>query len=434
MRTVDLITKKKQGKAHTRQELEYIVNGIVSGEIPDYQLSAWLMAVYFQGMDIEETAILTELIVNTSKTLDLSHISNYILDKHSTGGVGDKITLILIPLIAACGGEIAKLSGRGLGHTGGTIDKLESIEGFKTDLSMEEFTAQVKKTGCAIASQTGELAYADKKLYELRDVTSTVDCLPLIASSVVSKKIASGANVIVLDVKYGDGAFLKTKEEAEKLSVIMVDIAKKLNRSITAVITSMEEPLGHNIGNALEVIESIEVLKGKGPADLVELTLELGSILLVNSKVFQTKEEAKAKMLESIANGSALAKFKELIQEQHGCSECTEDYSKLPRASIIKEIKAKKEGFINTIKAYEIALGCKILGAGRDKKTDAIDYAVGVVLNKKVGEFVKEGEILFTIHANAMEKLIQAEELFEQAFVISDVQTAKEPLIYKVIE
>ena len=434
MRAVDIIANKKAGKAHSREELEFWVNGVVNGRIPDYQITAWLMAVCLKGMNFDETAILTELIAKTGTVLDLSSIADYVLDKHSSGGVGDKITLILIPLMAACGGKIAKLSGRGLGHTGGTIDKLESIKGFNTNLSIEDFINQVKKIGCAIASQTSDLAYADKKFYELRDVTSTVDCLPLITSSIVSKKVASGANVIVLDVKCGDGAIVKTKEEAEKLSTIMVEVAKRLDRSITAVISSMEEPLGHNIGNALEVIESIEVLKGRGAKDLVDLTFELGSILLVKSHKTASKEEAVELMKSKIADGSALNKLRELISAQNGDASCIDDYTKLPQPSVIEPLNSAKEGYLKKIKTYELAVACKILGAGREKKTDAIDYAVGVVLNKKVGEKVELGEKLVDIYANDAEKLKIAKKMLADAFVITKEKAAPEPLIYKVIE
>ena len=434
MRAVDIISNKKNGKAHTREELEFWINGIVKNEIPDYQITAWLMAVCLNGMNFDETAILTELIAKTGTVLDLSSIGEYILDKHSTGGVGDKITLILIPLMAACGGKIAKLSGRGLGHTGGTIDKLEAIKNFNTNLEIDEFINQVKNIGCAIASQTSDLAYADKKFYELRDVTSTVDCLPLICSSVVSKKVASGANVIVLDVKCGDGAIVKTLEEAEKLSVLMVEVAKRLNRSITAVISSMEEPLGHNIGNALEVIESVEVLKGRGAKDLIELTFELGAILLTKSKIVNSKEEALALMKKCIEDGSALDKLKELIKLQNGDNSCIDDYTKLPQAKIIKPLTAIKCGYLKKIKTLELAIACKILGAGREKKTDTIDYAVGVVLNKKVGDKIELGEKLLDIYANDEEKLNEAEKMLKEAFVITEEQTQSEPLIYKIIE
>lgn len=434
MRAVDIIANKKAGKAHSREELEFWIDGVVSGAIPDYQITAWLMAVCLNGMNFDETAILTELIAKTGTVLDLSSVADFVLDKHSTGGVGDKITLILIPLMAACGGKIAKLSGRGLGHTGGTIDKLESISGFNTDLSIEEFISQVKNIGCAIAAQTSDLAYADKKFYELRDVTSTVDCLPLITSSVVSKKVASGANVIVLDVKCGDGAIIKTKDEAEKLSTIMVEVAKRLNRSITAVISSMEEPLGHNIGNALEVVESIEVLKGRGAKDLVDLTFGLGSILLTKAHISENKEQAVELMKSKIADGSALAKLKELIVEQNGDVACIDDYSKLPVANIIEPLNSPKAGYLKKIKTYELAVACKILGAGREKKTDVIDYAVGVVLNKKVGDKIDLGEKLVDIYANNSEKLKIAKEMLAAAFVITEEQNQPEPLIYKVIE
>ncbi len=434
MRAVDIISNKKNGKVHSREELEFWINGIVSNKIPDYQITAWLMAVCLNGMNFDETAILTELIAKTGTMLDLSSIDDFILDKHSTGGVGDKITLILIPLMAACGGKIAKLSGRGLGHTGGTIDKLESIKGFNTGLETKEFIEQVKKIGCAIASQTNDLAYADKKFYELRDVTATVDCLPLIASSVVSKKIASGANIIVLDVKCGDGAIVKTKDQAERLSKLMVEVAKRLNRSITAVISSMDEPLGYNVGNALEVIESIEVLKGQGAKDLVDLTFELGSILLTKAKIASSKAQAIEIMEQAIKNGSALNKFRELINIQKGCSECIDDYSLLPKASIIEPLYASKTGYVQKIKTLELANACKILGAGRERKTDSIDYSVGVVLNKKVGDKIEIGEKLLDIHSNSVEKLQEAKNILKEAFVITNEKTLPEPLVYKIID
>ncbi|MCQ2957502.1 MAG: thymidine phosphorylase [Candidatus Gastranaerophilales bacterium] len=433
MRAIDIIYKKKRGEAHTREELEFWVKGICDGTIPDYQLTAWLMLVCMNGMNFEETAILTELFAKSGTILDLSDIADYILDKHSTGGVGDKISLILIPLMAACGGKIAKLSGRGLGHTGGTIDKLESISGFNTGLSIDEFKKQVKDIGCALASQTTDLAYADKKFYELRDVTGAVDCLPLIASSIISKKVASGANVIVLDVKCGDGAIVKTKAEAEELSNLMVEVAKRLNRSITAVISSMEEPLGHNIGNSLEIIESVEVLKGRGPKDLVDLTFELGAVLLTKSHIAENKEAAIELMKQRIKDGSALEKFRELIKCQNGDDSCIDDYSKLPQASIIKPYVAQKSGYLKRIKALEIALACKLLGAGREKKTDEIDYSVGIILNKKVGEKIEAGEKLLDICANDESKIALAENMLKNAFEIVEEPTKPEPLIYKII-
>ncbi len=434
MRAVDIISNKKHNKKHTKEELEFWINGIVNGSIPDYQISAWLMAVCFNGLDFEETAILTDLMAKSGKMLDLSELGNNVMDKHSTGGVGDKISLILIPLMASLGGKMAKLSGRALGHTGGTIDKLESIPNFNTGLPTDKFLSQVKEIGCAIASQTSDFTYADKKLYELRDVTATVDCIPLITSSIVSKKIASGANIIVLDVKYGDGAFIKTKEDAENLSHMMVNVGKQLNRSIIAVISSMEEPLGYNIGNSLEVIESIEVLKGNGEQNLVELTMEIGSILLTKAKIAQNKDDAIEMMVDAINSGKALNKFKELITYQGGNPNCIEDYSLFPTSKFVVPIKADKEGFINKIKTYEIAIGCKNIGGGREKKTDSIDLSAGIILKKKVGDYVNIGDTLFEIYSNDENKIQETKQIFDSIFVIEEMPPKPIPLIYKVIE
>ena len=434
MRAVDIISNKKNNKKHSREELEFWINGIVDKSIPDYQITPWLMAVCFNGLDFEETAILTDLMAKSGKMLDLSFLGNNVMDKHSTGGVGDKISLILIPLMASLGGKMAKLSGRALGHTGGTIDKLESIPGFNTELSIDMFLEQVKKIGCAIASQTNDFTYADKRLYELRDVTATVDCIPLITSSIVSKKIASGANIILLDVKYGDGAFIKTKEDAEKLSHMMVNVGKQLNRSIIAVISSMEEPLGYNIGNSLEVIESIEVLKGRGEQNLVELTMEIGSILLTKAKIAQDKDEALEMMMNAINSGLALEKFKELIKCQGGNPQCIEDYSLFPGAKFVVPVIAKQEGFVNKIKTYEIAVGCKNIGGGREKKTDSIDLSAGIILHKKVGDYVNIGDTLFDIYSNDKNKINETLDIFNSAFVIDETPPKPIPLVYKVIE
>ena len=434
MKAVDIIANKKHNKKHTKEELEFWIEGIVVGSIPDYQISAWLMAVCFNGLDFDETAILTDLMAKSGKMLDLSSFGNNVMDKHSTGGVGDKISLILIPLMASLGGKMAKLSGRALGHTGGTIDKLESIPNRNRGLSIDEFLAQVKEIGCAIASQTSDFTYADKKLYELRDVTSTVDCIPLITSSIVSKKIASGANIIVLDVKYGDGAFIKTKEDAEKLSHMMVNVGKLLNRSIVAVISSMEEPLGYNIGNSLEVIESMEVLKGRGEQNLVELTMEIGSILLTKAKIAQNKDEAVEMMVEAINSGKALNKLRELINCQGGNSQCIDDYSILPSSKFVVPIKATKDGFVTKIKTYEIAVGCKNIGGGREKKTDSIDLSAGIVLKKKVGDEVNVGDTLFEIYSNDEKKIEDNLEMFNSVFIIEEMPHKPVPLIYKVIE
>ncbi len=434
MKMVELISKKKLGEQHTADEIKFIVDGVKNKTIPDYQITAWLMAVYFNGMTFDESAVLTEEIAKSGDILDLSAFGDYVIDKHSTGGVGDKITLILIPLLAAAGSPVAKLSGRGLGHTGGTIDKLESIPGFNTSLEMEDFIKQVQNIGAAIAGQTAHLTPADGVLYALRDVTATVDCMPLIASSVVSKKVASGANVIVLDVKYGSGAFVNTAEEAEELSKIMVGIGKKLNRSITAVVTSMDQPLGNNVGNSVEVIESIQTLKGEGPQDVTDLTLELGAISLVKSNKFESKEEAKKVLRELLNNGKALEKFKEMIKAQSGDPVVADDISKLPTAKMHIEFKAPKSGYVSKVGAIDVAKACKLLGAGRDKKGDPIDYSVGITLNKKIADKVESGELLATIHANSQELADQAQKMLEKAFEIKEQQVEKPELIHSIIE
>lgn len=449
MRIVDLIDKKKRNGIHSKEEINFLISSLMDGSASDYQISAWLMAVYFNGMNEDETAFLTEAMVKSGEIIDLKELAKSVVDKHSTGGVGDKITLTLIPLLAACGIPVAKLSGKGLGHTGGTIDKLESIPNFNTNLSIEQIVKQVKQINVAIASQTQKLTPADGKLYALRDVTATVDSMPLIASSVVSKKIASGADNIILDVKYGSGAFVKTPEEAVKLSDLMVSIGKNLNKSITAVVTSMEEPLGRAIGNSLEVIESIEFLKSKCSGtcwgkcnergtcvfgcDLAGLTYDFGAIALMQTGKFSDIEGAKEYLKSMIDSGKALDKFKELISTQKGDTAVIEDYSNFAQAKFKIAIPACSEGFIQKIDAYKIAYACKILGAGRDKKTDSIDYSVGIYLNKKHGDFCKKGEVLYTIYANDKEKAKTAEKLCNEAFELS-VQTFKKmDLIHKII-
>lgn len=450
MRIVDLIHKKKQGGIHSKEEIDFLINSLMDGSASDYQISAWLMAVCFQGMTDDETAFLTNALIESGEIIDLQDLAKDVVDKHSTGGVGDKVTLTLIPLLAACGIPVAKLSGKGLGHTGGTIDKLESIPGFNTNLSIEQIINQVREVNVAIASQTQRLTPADGKLYALRDVTATVDSMPLIASSVVSKKIASGADNIVLDVKYGSGAFVKTPEDAVKLSNLMVDIGKKLNKSITAVVTSMEEPLGRAIGNSLEVIESIEFLisKCKGKCwdtcnergtctfgcDLAVLTYEFAAIALIQRGKFDDIEEAKEYLKSVIESGKALAKFKELILTQGGDSNVVDNYAKFKQAVHKIEIKPPKEGYVQKIDAYKIAYACKILGAGREKKTDAIDYSVGIYLNKKSGEFCKTNETLYTIYSNDKEKTKIAEQICNEAFEFSIKKPVKNNLVYKVIK
>ncbi|MFA7658143.1 MAG: thymidine phosphorylase [Candidatus Gastranaerophilaceae bacterium] len=442
MRIVDLIDKKKHNGVHSKEEIDFLINSLMDGSASDYQISAWLMAVYFNGMTDDETAFLTEALIKSGDIIDLKELAKDVVDKHSTGGVGDKVTLTLIPLLAACGIPVAKLSGKGLGHTGGTIDKLESIPGFSTNLSIEQIIEQVKKINVAIASQTQKLTPADGKLYALRDVTATVDSMPLIASSVVSKKVASGADNIILDVKYGSGAFVKTPEDAVKLSKLMVNIGKKLNKSITAVVTSMEEPLGRAVGNSLEVIESIEFLKGGKCGgncgdDLSTLTYDFAAIALVQVGKFDDTQKAKEYLKEVVKSGKALEKFKELITAQRGNPKVVEDYSKFPQAKYKVEVKVGGDSahqFISKIDAYKIAYACKLLGAGREKKTDEIDYSVGIYLNKKHGEFCKQGETLYTIYSNDEEKTKLAEKNCNEAFELSAQKPEKTDLIYKIIK
>ena len=434
MRIVDLIEKKKKGLKHTREEIEFIIDSLMNGTAADYQISAWLMAVYFNGMDIEETTHLTRAMINSGEILDLSMISDNIIDKHSTGGVGDKITIILIPILQALGVPIVKLSGRGLGFTGGTIDKLESIPNFNCALPMEEILKQVKEIGAAIASQTAKLAPADGKLYALRDVTATVDSMPLIASSVVSKKIASGANNIILDVKYGSGAFMKTAEEAKQLSELMVQVGKNLGKKITAVVSAMNEPLGRAVGNSVEIVETIEFLKGNTSKDLEEITYKLASLSVLKMDMANSEDEAVQMIKKVVEDGSALEKFRVLIEKQGGNSNIIDDYTLLPNAAQIVTINATESGYVESIDALCIAKASKILGAGRDKKTDDIDYSVGVYLNKKTGDFVQIGDTLATLYVNADNNLSTAEILVKNAFEVKSEQPEYKSLIYAVIE
>ena len=434
MRIVDLIEKKKHGNAHTKEEIDFIISSLMDGTAHDYQLTAWLMAVYFKGLTEEETAYLTQAMINSGEVIDFGDLTDQIVDKHSTGGVGDKVTITLIPLLAAAGVPVAKLSGKGLGHTGGTIDKLESIPNFNTQLSIADLMKQVKEINVAIASQTQNLTPAEGKIYALRDVTSTVDSMPLIASSVVSKKIASGAKNIILDVKYGSGAFMKTPEDAVELSKLMVNIGKILNKSITAVITSMEEPLGRAVGNSLEIIESIEFLKGNiKTGDVADLTYSFASIALLQLGMFETQQDAKAHLKNVVETGKALEKLKDLIAAQGGNPEivCNYDLFELPAYKV--ECESKKNGYVQRIDAYKIAYACKLLGAGRDKKTDPIDYSVGVYLNKKSGEEVHQGDILYTIYSNNEEKTKIAQKYCDEAFLIKDGKPSHNNMVYKII-
>ncbi len=433
MRIVDLIEKKKKGLEHTKEEIQYFVNSIMDGTAADYQISAWLMAVYFQGMTLNETEYLTKAIIDSGERIDLSELGTHIADKHSTGGVGDKITIILIPLLAACNVPIAKLSGRGLGHTGGTVDKLESIPGFRTELTVNELIQKVKDIGLAIGSQTKNLTPADGKLYALRDVTATVDSMPLIASSVVSKKIASGADFVVLDVKYGSGAFIKTPEKAIELSELMVEIAKRQGKKFNAVISSMEQPLGRMIGNSLEIIESIEFLKGNMPDDLKELTFKIGILTLLHLEIAKTEDEAYKMLQEAINSGKALEYLKKLIKSQGGTPDVTENYSLFKQPLHRFEIKSEKDGYIKNIDAYKTAYACKLLGAGREKKEDNIDYSAGVELNKTYAQKVNTNDTLATLYADSNEKIAQAIQILKSAIEIENTEPKKRTLVYKII-
>lgn len=400
MRMVDLIAKKRDGLELTTDEIRFMIEGYTKGDIPDYQMSAMAMAIFFRDMSERERADLTMAMVHSGETVDLSAIEGVKVDKHSTGGVGDTTTLVLAPLVASLGVPVAKMSGRGLGHTGGTIDKLESISGFHTDIGKEEFVRLVNRHRIAVIGQTGNLTPADKMLYALRDVTATVESIPLIASSIMSKKIAAGADAIVLDVKTGAGAFMKTAAEAEALARAMVGIGNKLGRKTMAVISDMSQPLGFAIGNALEVREAIETLQGRGPKDLVELCLALGSQMVYLAGKAVSLEEAEAKLKEALAAGKALEKFKTFVANQGGDPAVADDPDRLPQAAYRIEVPAREDGVVAAMAADDIGHAAMLLGAGRATKESQIDLAVGLVLNKKVGDPVRAGESLVTIHAN----------------------------------
>lgn len=431
-RMVDIIEKKRDGEVLSKEEIVYFVNGYTDGSIPDYQASAFLMAIYFRGMTAEEQGYLTMAMVESGDQIDLSSIAGVKVDKHSTGGVGDTTTLCLIPLVAACGVPVAKMSGRGLGHTGGTLDKLEAITGFHIELTESQFVKQVNDLKLAVIGQSGNLTPADKKLYALRDVTATVDSIPLIASSIMSKKIAAGANAIVLDVKTGDGAFMKTEEDSIALAESMVAIGKQVGRNTMAVISDMSQPLGFAIGNALEVIEAIKTLKGQGPEDLTELCLVLGSKMVVVGEKADTLEEARAMLEEVIENGSALELFGKLIEAQGGNAEIIHDTTLLPTAKYQIEVPALSSGYITKMPADDIGVAAMLLGAGRATKEDAIDLSVGIVLNKKIGDTIEIGEPLAIIHANT-ENVERSIALIQQHISIGAQLVDRPQLIGKMI-
>ena len=433
MNMYDLIMKKKKGCELTNEEIRYMIEGYTKEEIPDYQMSAMMMAICFQGMTPEETKNLTLAMAESGDILDLSEIKGIKVDKHSTGGVGDKTSLVLGPMVAALGVSVAKMSGRGLGHTGGTIDKLESFTGFTTALSKDTFVKNVNEIGMAIAGQTADLAPADKKLYALRDVTGTVDQMSLIASSIMSKKLASGADAIVLDVKTGDGAFMKTLDDSIALAEAMVSIGKLAGKKMAAIISDMDQPLGNAVGNILEVKEAIDTLNGHGPKDLEELVLTLGSYMVVAAEKAQSVEEAREQLKQTLTNGSAFEVFKKFVVAQGGCEEEVLHPEKLPVAQYIEDVVADADGYVAKIQTEEIGRISLLLGGGRETKESEIDLTVGVVLNKKRGDKVVAGDVLATIHANDKEKLKQAKMRLLDAYRIEQNHIITEDLIKTVI-
>lgn len=429
---VDLILKKKQGGELTRDEVNFIVEGYTTGAIPDYQMSALLMAIYFKGMKKEETANLTLALVSSGEQVNLSDIKGIKVDKHSTGGVGDKVSLIVIPLVASVGIPVVKMSGRGLSHTGGTIDKLEAIEGFKTNLSRDEIIYNVNTYRMAITGQSANLTPADKKMYALRDVTATVDSIPLIAASVMSKKIASGADAIVLDVKVGSGAFMKSLTEARELAQTMVDIGKSLNRKTVAIITDMSQPLGNEVGNANEVKEALKVLQGRGTDDLTKIALTISSYMAVLGGAYKDFHKAYKELEKKIYSGIVMDKFRELVEIQGGNSEVVNNPDKLPQAKYIVEVKASQEGYVTSINAEAIGVSVMLLGAGRKQKGDLIDYSAGLTLVKKIGDKVKTGDTICLLHTN-LEDNKESENLAKNAYTICDTEPKPINYIHEVI-
>ncbi len=428
---VDIITKKRDGASLSEEEIRWMINSYTKDEIPDYQMSAFLMAVVFSGMDDEETAILTDAMAGSGDRMDLSALPGVKVDKHSTGGVGDKTTLIVAPIVAACGCTVAKMSGRGLGHTGGTVDKLESIPGMRTSLSTEEFLAVVKRTGIAVTGQSGNLAPADKKIYALRDVTATVDSIPLIASSIMSKKLAAGSDCIVLDVKTGSGAFMKTEEDSILLAQKMVAIGIQNGRKMAALITDMDIPLGFQIGNALEVEEAIRTLRGKGPEDLQELCLALSSEIL--RLAGNREEDCPGLALEALQSGAAFEKFVEMVDAQGGDSSCIRHPEKLGRAGIEQVVKAPRDGWISRMDTAGIGNSAMLLGAGRETLESRIDPLAGIILEKKTGDFIRKGETIARLLTSESSRVKPAEERFLKTIDISETRPEARPLIRAVV-
>lgn len=433
MRMYDIIKKKRDGGTLTTEEIEFFVNGYTDGSIPDYQASALTMAIYFQGMDSRETVDLTLAMAHSGDMMDLSSIAGETVDKHSTGGVGDKTTLIVAPIVAALGCKVAKMSGRGLGHTGGTVDKLEAIPGFRVELPPEMFFRQVDDIGISVIGQSGNLTPADKKLYALRDVTATVESTPLIAASIISKKLAGGSKNIVLDVKCGSGAFMKTPEDAEELAKVMVDIGNKAGRKTTAVITNMDIPLGNNIGNILEVQEAIEILGGRGPEDLRRLCITLAAIMY-SSCTGAEIHDAESRVVEVIENGDALKKFADMVRYQGGDSNLIFHPESFEHSKFTYEIKATREGFIEAMDTEKIGIASAILGAGREKKGDSIDYKAGIIIEMKTGDYCNIGDTLATLCTDKEDKIKAAEETYLSALRFSAIEPASQKLIYEIIK
>lgn len=433
MRAVDIIARKRDGEALSTEEIEFVVRGLTSGEIPDYQVAAWAMAVLLRGMDERETTDLTMAMVRSGRTLDLSAVAPVVVDKHSTGGVGDKTTLVVAPMVAAAGLPVAKMSGRGLGFSGGTLDKLESIPGFQVSLDMDRFLATVRDAGVVVAGQTVDLAPADGALYALRDVTATVPSKPLIASSIMSKKIAGGAHAMVLDVKVGRGAFMETLEDARELAELMIRIGQRVGRRVTTVLSPMNQPLGRAVGNALEVIEAVETLAGRGPRDLTEHCLIIGAEMLLLAGLADRPEAAAERLRSTVASRSALDAFRRWVAAQGGDPAVADDYGRLPRAPVQRTVRAPRSGYVAGVDAREVGLTAVALGAGRERKGDAVDPSVGVVLAAKVGDRPAEGDVLATIHARTEADAERAEERLLGAYAWSEGPVPEPPLVYDIL-
>ncbi|MDF2629676.1 MAG: pyrimidine nucleoside phosphorylase [Symbiobacteriaceae bacterium] len=433
MRAYDIIYKKRMGEELTPAEIAFLIDGFVTGAVPDYQMSAFAMAICLQGMTARETADLTMAMARSGDIIDLSAIRGRKVDKHSTGGVGDKVSLVLVPLVAACGAPVAKMSGRGLGHTGGTLDKLESVPGMRIERTSDEFIEQVNRIGCAVVGQSGNLVPADKRLYALRDVTATVDSIPLIASSIMSKKIAGGADAIVLDVKTGSGAFMKTLDDAFRLAQAMVDIGRETGREVAAFVSEMDQPLGFAVGNALEVAEAIETLRGFGPKDLEDVCLALGSQMLRLAGVAPDAETARKMLTRALRNGAGLNKLIELVEAQGGDPSYIRQPVKLPRAPKVVPLLAAASGYVQSIEALEIGVAAMMLGAGRETKESVLDLSVGVVLRKKVGDQVEEGEALADLHVGDDSRLAEVKQRLLAAYTIGAPEPPAHPLIYGLV-